>query len=213
MKFTGITTIIWDLDNTLYRRNPQLQKDLRDAEISVICRHTGWDRHKAITEFENIHKSVYQSATEASAHLAHIPIPQAAREMEEYFDRVKFLSRDAKLLEMFKRLNTYDHFILTNGVIEQATKAIDTLGLSPTQFKEIVTSEQTGVNKPDPAGFLYILKKTAKPASSHLMVGDRDEVDIEPAKRLGIKTCFVWGESSVADTSLPTVYEIADILT
>ena len=213
MKLSGITTIIWDLDNTLYRRNPQLQKDLREAEISVICRHTRWDRQKSITEFESIHKSVYQSATEASAHLAHIPIPQAAKEMEEYFDRVKFLSRDPRLLDMFGKLKTYEHFILTNGIIEQAVQAIRALGLSAGQFKEIITSEQTGVNKPDPAGFLYIMDRTGKSASAHLMVGDRDEVDIEPAKKLGMKTCFVWGESTIADISLQTVYEIPKILT
>jgi HAD superfamily hydrolase (TIGR01549 family) len=211
MKLSGIHVIIWDLDNTLYKRNPELQKDLREAEISVICAHTGWSRQKSLTEFDNIHTSVFISATEASAHLSHIPISQAAKECELYFERIKFLHRDEQLITLFQKLSFYDHYILTNGVIEQTEKAIHALGLSPTQFKEIVTSEQTGVNKPNAAGFLYIMGKTGKPAQEHLMIGDRDLVDIEPAKKLGMKTCFVWGESIVADISVKTVYDVENI--
>jgi HAD superfamily hydrolase (TIGR01549 family) len=212
MTVTGIHTIIWDLDNTLYRRNPQLQKELREAEISVICAHTGWSRDKAQKEFNLIHTSVFQSATEASAHLSHIPIPQAAKECETYFNRIKFLKKDDSLINLFGKLSSYQHFMLTNGVIQTATLAIAALGLNLSQFTEIVTSEQTGANKPDPAGLLYILHKTGKPAHEHLMIGDRDSVDIAPAKKLGMKTCFVWGQSQLADVSVETVYDVAQIL-
>jgi putative hydrolase of the HAD superfamily len=208
-----IRTIIWDLDNTLYKRNPELQKDLRNAEISVICAHTGWGRQKAIDEFNAIHTSVFQSATEASAHLSHIPTSQAAKECETYFDRIKYLHADKLLQNLFTALSSYEHFILTNGVIEQTTEAIIALGLSPSLFSEIVTSQQTGVNKPNPDGFLYIMKKTGRPAHEHLMVGDRDLVDIEPAKKLGFQTCFVWGESTIADVSVQTVYDVKNIFT
>lgn len=213
MKIHGIQIIIWDLDNTLYKRDTQLQKDLREAEISVICNHTTWSRQKARNEFDSIHPSVYQSATETSAFLSHIPVPQAANEMEQYFNRIQYLHTDTKLIDLFKKLHSYEHFILTNSVISQTIKALHKLGIDPHIFTEIVTSEQTGANKPDPAGFQYILQKTKKPPQVHLMVGDRDSVDIEPAKKLGMKTCFVWGESSAADISIPNVYALSDILT
>jgi HAD superfamily hydrolase (TIGR01549 family) len=212
MKLTGIKTIIWDLDNTLYKRNIHLQNDLREAEISVICAHTGWTRQKARNEFNTIHPSVFQSATETAAHLAKIPTPEAAQETEKYFNRVQYLTKDIQLIQVFEKLKMFEHFILTNGVIEQTKKAICTLGLLPEQFTEIVTSEQTGVNKPNPAGFLYIMNITGQRASEHVMIGDRDLVDIEPAKKLGMKTCFVWGESQIADVSIPTVYDVPEII-
>jgi FMN phosphatase YigB (HAD superfamily) len=46
------------------------------------------------------------------------------------------------------------------------------------------------------------------------MIGDREKVDILPAKALGIRTCMVWAikPSMVADITIPTVYELSQVL-
>ena len=58
------------------------------------------------------------------------------------------------------------------------------------------------------------MKKTGLPAAAHIMIGDREAVDLAPAKMLGMKTCLVWSDSAslVADVTLKTVYEVATIL-
>jgi len=213
MSVSTIKTIIWDFDKTLYHNIPELDREIKASEITVIQNHTGWDKDKAKAELSGIYGTKFYSDTAASAYLCGITVPQAAIEMETYFDRTKFVKRDEKLIDLFKRLSTFDHYILGNGAKNNIRKTLIALGLTPETFKEIVTSEDTGVNKPDKQGFIYIMNKTKQPPETHMMVGDRDRVDIAPAKSLGMQTCYVWGVCPIADYSVPTVYDVASILT
>jgi FMN phosphatase YigB (HAD superfamily) len=58
------------------------------------------------------------------------------------------------------------------------------------------------------------MEKTGLPPVAHLMIGDRERVDLVPAKKLGMKTCLVWAAepSMVADITLPTVYDLSQVL-
>lgn len=206
MKFSHIKVLIWDFDGTLYKPDPLLWRDVRESEYRVIADHTKWAREKVLTEFEKLYNITFKSATQVVAKLANISVLQAAQEMEEYYDRTKYLSRDEKLIELFQKLTNFSHYLLVNGIQMKIKKALKKLGLSHNVFKEIVTSETVGDNKPSPKGFEYILKKTRLPAGEHLMIGDRIDVDLAPAKKLGMKTYLVtWGESS-------TVYNLANLV-
>ena len=211
---SNIKILIWDFDGTLYRPNPALFAAVRQAEYRTIMEHTGWDKEKTEAAFIKLHKIVYPSATEVAAVLCKIPVSQAAIEMERYFDRRDYLTRDQQLIDMFKKLHGFQHFILANGSVARQKETLATLGISETIFEEFVTSEVVGVTKPHPDGFLYILKKTGLPPAQHLMIGDRPRVDLEPAKELGMHTCLVWSEKKdpSADAVLPTVYDIPSVL-
>jgi len=211
MTFPDIKILIWDFDGTLYKPNAELFHDVRESEYHAIMEHTGWTREKAIEEFHKLHKVTIQSATAVVAKLCNIPVAAAAIESENYYDRRKYLHRDLRLIEMFEKLKHFRHFILANGMIAKLKETLPVLGIPVGTFEEIVTSETVGVTKPDPAGFLYIMKKTGLPPNAHLMIGDRESVDIIPAKALGMHTCLVWSDtkSAIADVTLPTVYDVA----
>jgi putative hydrolase of the HAD superfamily len=211
MTFPDIKILIWDFDGTLYKPNPALFHDVRESEYRAITEHTGWNREKAIEEFHKLHKVTIQSATAVVAKLCNISIAQAAVESEKYFDRRNFLHRDLRLIKLFANLKRFRHFILANGVIAKQKETLQVLGIPVDTFEEFVTAETVGVTKPDPAGFLYIMKKTGLPPNAHLMIGDRELVDVVPAKNLGMHTCLVWSEtkSAIADITLPTVYDVA----
>lgn len=211
--FLDVRVLIWDFDGTLFKPNQNLWHDIREAEYRTILSHTGWSREKTVEEFAKLYKIVYPSATEVAAALAGITIAEAVVEMEEYFDRRKYLTRDEKLIALFVKLKHFRHFTLANGAIARHKQALEVLGVRPEVFEEMITSEVVGVTKPHEAGFLYILKKTQLPASQHLMIGDRETVDVIPAKALGMKTCLVWSEqaTSAADVTLPNVYNVVDL--
>lgn len=213
-KFKDVKILIWDFDGTLYPPSPDLWKAVREAEYKTIENHTKWPREKTVSEFQKLHKIVYPSATETVANLSGISTKEAAFEMEKYYDRRDFLTRDEKLIALFEKLKALRHFILANGVRQKLEETLVTLGLSKDVFEEIVTSETVEVNKPHDAGFRYILKKTNLPAHEHLMIGDRETVDLVPAKNVGMKTCLAWSgiKSSVADVTIPTVYDVPTIL-
>lgn len=210
--FAAVEVLVWDFDGTLYKPNPDLWRLVRKAEYRVIVSHTGWKREKVVEEFEKVYKKTIPSATDAVAHLSGVTTFQAALEMERYYDRRSFLTHDGQLVALFAKLKKYRHFMLANGVCQNIEACLDVLGVPKKTFEGIVTSELVGVNKPDEAGFCYILKKTNLPPSHHLMIGDREAVDLAPAKALGMKTCMVWSKSSLADITVPTVYDVLAIL-
>ncbi len=214
MKFTDIRVLIWDFDGTFYPPNPELFAKVREAELHIIRDHTGWTEEKTEAEFYKKYKKIIKSATAVAAHLSGITIAEAAVEMEKYFDRREFLSRDEKLIAMFAKLKRFRHFTLANGVIAKHKETLAVLGIAPNIFEEMVTSETVGVTKPDEEGFKYIMRKTGLPPAAHLMIGDREAVDLVPAKALGMKTCLVWSDkkSDVADVTVPTVYEVTSVV-
>lgn len=214
-KVSGINVCIWDFDGTLYRAVPAFHDAILETAYGVVMSHTGWSREKAFSEFHNIYKVTTPSSTETVAKLAGIPIVQAAIECEfTKDDRAKYLSRDEKLVSLFSRLSGFTHYILANGIREKILPALSVLGVPVTVFSEIVTSETVGVTKPQPDGFLYIMKKTGLPANRHMMIGDREAVDLVPAKSLGMKTCLVWSDkkSEIADVTIRTIYELPNVL-
>lgn len=216
MYFPDVKVLIWDFDGTLYQSVPQLWKDVREGEYRTIANHTGWSHEKTVEEFAKLHKMTYQSATEVAAVLSGISIAEAAVEMEQYFDRRKYLKRDERLMELFKKLRQFRHFTLANGMIARQKETLEVLGLSPDTFEEIVTSETVGFTKPHEAGFRYILAKTKLSPKQHVMIGDREMIDLAPAKKLGMRTCLVWADTnekfSRADIVLPTVYDVESLV-
>lgn len=212
---SGIKVFIWDFDGTLYKPNPALFDAVREAEYRVIIEHTGWSRDQATEAFAKLHKIVYPSATETVARIVGISTADAAIEMENYFDRRDFITRDERLIELFKKLKGHRHIILANGVIRRHKETLKVLGVPANTFELYVTSEVVGKTKPHPDGFQYVLNYTRLLPREHLMIGDRELVDLVPAKKLGMKTCLVWSEkkSTIADVTIPTVYDITGVLT
>lgn len=210
----GISVCIWDFDGTLYRPTAALTQAIVEADYELIMRHTGWGKAKTVEEFYKIFKVKTPSSTETAAMLAGISVQEAAIECELYKDRRPFLSRDQRLIDMFAALEGFTHYFLVNGIAEKVRESLAVLGVQPDIFRETVTAEVVGVNKPQLDGFQYILKKTGLPPEAHLMIGDREAVDLAPAKSLGMYTCLVWSaeKSDVADVILPEVYGVPDVL-
>lgn len=215
-RFKNIKILIWDIDGTLYDYHtvPKLRDDIRESEYQVIIKHTLWSRAKTIAEFQKIYPTE-KSGTKVASLLSHITVAQAAAEGEDYLNRSQYMKYDAGLLKLFENLQSFTHYLLVNGILAKTQKSLEEMGLTPLIFTEIVTSEVVGENKPSPIGFQYILNKTNLPPKQHLMIGDREDVDLVPAKHLGMKTCLVWSDtpSKIADVTLKTVYEVAEFLT
>lgn len=209
-KLSTIKVIIWDFDGTFYPPNDALWHDIREAEYRTIELHTGWGREKVVDEFTKYHKKITPSATQTVARLCGITTTQATTEFETYFDRRKYLHKDIRLIELFQKLTRFSHYILANGSKKGISESLEALGIAKAVFTQIITSETVGVTKPDLKGFLYILGKTGLKPDQHLMVGDREKVDLVPAKQLGMKTCLVWADkkSDIADIVIPTVYDL-----
>ena len=206
-KISAIRVHIWDFDGTFYKPNPELFHAVREAEYRTIMERNTWSHERAVSEF---YKRRTPSATQTVANICGIKITEAAQQMESYFDRRDYVFKDEKLIDMFQRLKNFTHYILANGTRKRLEETLIVLGIPVNTFVEILTSERVGENKPSEKGFRHILSKTGLPAAAHMMIGDREAVDLIPAKALGMHTCLVWSDtkSKIADVTLSSVYEV-----
>lgn len=213
-KFTDIRVLIWDFDGTLYRQQIKLFEQIRESEYRVLMDRMHWSHEKAVEEFHKVFAIQTPSGTQSVSIITGISMNEAAIETGSYVDYRQYLKPDPLLGVLFEKLRNFRHMMLVNGTQDSVAKGLSLLHVNPHIFEEIVTSEIVGETKPSIKGFEYIMKKTGLPAGAHMMIGDREAVDLVPAKSLGMKTCLVWSEkeSVVADVTVQTVYEIADML-
>ena len=91
-------------------------------------------------------------------------------------------------IEGLKKMGFQLH-IITNGFKEVQHMKLENCGLSA-YFKEIICSEDVGVNKPNPDIFHHARKRANVSASKSLMIGDDYHADIHGATAAGIRAIF-----------------------
>ncbi|MCD0487539.1 YjjG family noncanonical pyrimidine nucleotidase [Pedobacter sp. MC2016-14] len=83
----------------------------------------------------------------------------------------------------------YTLHIISNGFKETTLTKMDVCGLN-CYFKNVIISEDVGVNKPDRRVFEYALEKAAALKSESIMIGDSLEADIRGAQDFGMKAIY-----------------------
>lgn len=209
---SSIKVLVWDLDGTLYKEIPEIKNGIHANAINLVTRVKGISGKEA----ERVFQRVYEKLGSSTQTLIHLGVDRTYALSSEWYSDVqlKYLTRDERLVQLFIKLKSWRHLIETNGAKRSTIKKLKRLGLELSTFEKIFTNaDMFGVLKPDPLPFQKVLEYTGLPAKDHLMIGDRDRTDLEPAKKLGMKTCLVWGESDSADLSLREVYQVAEVLT
>lgn len=119
-----------------------------------------------------------------------------------------------------KLAQQYKLGIIANQV-EGTQKRIDNWGIGK-YFDVVVASAEVGVAKPDSAIFKIALEKAGCKPENAVMIGDRLDNDIIPAKKLGMKT--IWVRSALAvyqkvrndeeqpDFTIDSIREITEVL-
>lgn len=83
----------------------------------------------------------------------------------------------------------YQLHIISNGFKSTTLTKMELCNLNP-YFKNVIISEDVGVNKPDPLIFEYALDKAKATKSQSIMVGDSIEADIDGALNYGLDAIF-----------------------
>lgn len=119
-----------------------------------------------------------------------------------------------------KLAQKYKLGIIANQV-EGTQKRIDDWGIGK-YFDVVVASAEAGVAKPDSAIFKIALEKSGCKPENAVMIGDRLDNDIIPAKKLGMKTIWIRQAFAVyqkirndeeqPDFTIDSIREITEIL-
>lgn len=95
--------------------------------------------------------------------------------------------------------------IVTNNIIAEQRMKLDRIGLSPL-VDVLMTSEEAGVQKPDPRIFQAALASVDARAQDAVMLGDAWKADVEGALASGIRP--VWFNRYGQERLTPTVDEV-----
>lgn len=80
-------------------------------------------------------------------------------------------------------------------------------------FAHLLTGDDIAERKPALDGFYRIIELSKLPPAEILYIGDREKADIIPAKKVGLKTCLVYGQSPQADFSCARFADILNLVT
>lgn len=206
-----IKVLVWDLDGTLYNEIPEMKKQIHQNVINLISEA----KSISLSEANELFWKMYSKVASSTQTLINCGVDKNKILSGYWYSdaQLKYLKKDQCLIKIFEQLKNLRHIINTNGNGSISRKKLKKLGLSLSTFEKIFTNaDMFGVLKPDLLPFKEVLKYTGLKANNHLFIGDREATDLVPAKKVGMRTCLVWGKSKIADISLKTVYDVEGLL-
>ena len=203
---TKIKNLIFDLDNTLYDFSKIWEKSNK-----LIFEYLKYDSVVSYEEFFRLYKSVNNELLEEELQgnmklvelrnkrlmltLEKLGILLTDEDCRFYYEKqfefiLESIKPDEEINSWINRLSkTYNMILLTNGKSYEQRMKLKKLGLENV-FKLYISGE-TYISKPKEKAFINVLEKENIVASETMMIGDSLHHDINPANKLGMKTCLV----------------------
>lgn len=170
-----IKWLFFDLGSTLIDESDCIKK-----RCDVICESKNIDREEFIGKVTEYAKTD-SYAVKAAASYYGVDIPRWFGELERLYPNVPNI-----LEALFQK---YKLGIIANQVAGTKER-INNWGIGK-YFDVVVASAETGCAKPDLKIFNTALKEADCKPDEAVMIGDRIDNDILPAKKLGMKTVWV----------------------
>jgi len=196
-----IKALIFDLDGTLYH-SPLVYKRFAEAAYYTYAKysHIDYDEAKRLVEERRAElKKQSGCAVPYTRTLISygVPIGIWHKENSAYFDAGEYIAEDQQLRQSLKRLKTkYQLVVLTNNNQIQTERILISLGIFAL-FHQVFTYNSFELLKPDPELFKKIVETMKVSFEECLMIGDRTDVDLEPARKLGMRTLTVNGPEDI----------------
>ena len=203
---SGVRAVFFDLDNTLYAYEPCHQAGIQAAWQMMCATHA-----ISLTTFAELYKAARiktktSSDTQAASHsrllyfqkmheliLGRTHIQQTVLLESTYWHAyMEAMALFPHVIETLKHLRSLGVRI---AIISDLTahiqfQKIERMGIADL-IDYIVTSEEAGVEKPDPHIFQLALEKTGAHARETVMFGDDPKKDIAGAHTVGIRAYLV----------------------
>ena len=220
---SGISRVLFDLDNTLLDRAAGFERLCRElfrtggamerthSEDAAVALMIEWDQ-SGIPLIPTLLERITDTWPDLFRDL-----DQAVAVFLEMLPRMVFLDpRTRNMLEDFSDQGIACGIVTNGGTLMQRAK-IEESGLQEL-VASFTISQDVGVAKPDPAIFAHALKTIGARAGTTLFVGDNPEHDVAGAKAVGMRTAWLglgrqWPLANVTpDYTLDHVWQVRDLV-
>jgi putative hydrolase of the HAD superfamily len=198
--FFDLDHTIWDFDRNAEETLLELYDSYKLKSIGVNCAQEfiasyTENNHKLWAQYHlgQITKDHLRSERFSSTFIQMGVSPsQIPHQFEE--DYVQLSPKKTNLFDGAEKVlsylqKKYQLHIISNGFKETTLTKMELSALNP-YFKNVIISEDVGVNKPDKAIFEFALNKAGAQVHESIMIGDSLEADIRGAQNFGMKAIF-----------------------
>jgi FMN phosphatase YigB (HAD superfamily) len=102
--------------------------------------------------------------------------------------------------------------LFTNFMPHRIDMLLEHLSIPKDCFTHILSGDDIPERKPALDGFYKMIELSGVPAREIMYVGDRVDVDIKPAKQVGMQTCLIYSDSGEADSCIDHFSDIEDVV-
>ena len=220
--FTNVRWLFFDVGYTLFDETPAWQVQFE----AIAAQLKSWGRDVSV-------KQVWQTYNEACATFAPrqwLAVVEAFSTSPAEFETLDAISNGWRqelqtvypgVPDLLRTLRSqYKLGIIANQSSGTADRLRERDLLQ--YIDHVIGSAEAGVQKPDPKIFQMALQEAGCDATSAVMIGDRIDNDIDPAKALGMKTIHVRqgggalqiprSPAETADATVDRIAQIASIL-
>lgn len=198
--------LVFDLDGTLYKfkesqdgsmLSSKFYSDVKKNILKFISQRLELSKENAELEYERVKKAYNEHASIGFE-------KEHGIDRLEYFEKCwnldpkDYITASAELGRVFESLDGRKAAVLTGAPRVWAEKALKHLQVYKFVKGAVFTGEPD-VRKPSLEAFRQVLDFFKTRPEQACSIGDQEGTDIEPAKRLGMKTVIVGKESQHAD--------------
>ena len=216
MKLLGIqacdvAALVFDMDGTLYE-NLDYYRFQESSQVERLAGFLGISPSEAAERLGAAREARRAAALPATSLANHfltlgVDMPSIIRWREEALDPRQWLTADSRLDAALALLaQRFRLALLTNNPRSVGRASLQALGVAA-RFEQVIGLDDTGKSKPSAEPFIAACRGLGLPFSSCVSIGDRREVDIEPALALGMGGILVRGARDVYE--LPAFFGLS----
>lgn len=209
---TVLKLVIFDVDGTLYRSEPY-EKHLLEKIIETLSEMLGASYETAARLLTN--KKKFTKTVSGAVEMLGLDRGEFYERLASRVDVEQHIRPDPRLPEFLKSLRRRGFRVAlhTNSGRRLAAKVLNALGVDEKAYDLLVTSDDSPP-KPLPEGYQKILTHFGVQSHEAIYVGDRYEVELLPARRLGMRTALIGkaGSPVQSDYVLDSIFDLYALL-
>ena len=186
------------MDGTLTVHTEEFNKVHDDLRYKTYASVVGREVDDAlIDEYEKL----YKKSGSNSAAFTSLGMPSDF--WMQYFDQIDQTRYYEPIPDIYETLDKLRQIVpislFTNARLANAQKTLSVVKIDANWFTHILCGDDIQNRKPALDGFHLMIEKSGIPAGQILYVGDRVDVDVKPAKAVGMLSCLVYSRAAEAD--------------